>query len=113
VNADAVDMESFHVFNLTHQLSVPAVAIRAVSDATDTRMPLDFNRFITGNGEIGWLPAIREVAKAPGQIPQLIRFGVESSRAARNLAQFLDGYVSALAETWPRRAVVSGMARCK
>lgn len=97
VHAAAVDMESFTVFQHASELKRPAVAVRAISDDAETHMPIDFNRLIDERGEIGLLPAVVEVAKQPRQIPNMIRFGAESSRAARNLAVFLDRYIRILA----------------
>jgi hypothetical protein len=94
--ADAVDMESFCIMSDALQHGVPAVAVRAISDAVDQDMPLDFNRAIGEDGEIGWLPALSQIVAAPGRLPRVMRFGLESSRAARKLAQFLERYLKCL-----------------
>jgi nucleoside phosphorylase len=94
--ADVVEMESFQVLRLAHEAGVPAVAVRAISDDAHSAVPFDFNPFIGANGKIQWPSAVLAVMKAPQKLPQLIRFGKESSRAARNLSQFLDGYVKVL-----------------
>jgi hypothetical protein len=91
--AGAVDMESFHVLSQAQAAGVPAVAIRALSDAADAPVPFDFNPMIDERGQIGWVSAAWQVVKMPNRIPQLIRFGLESSRAARNLSHFLNEYV--------------------
>jgi adenosylhomocysteine nucleosidase len=94
--ADAIEMESFQILAEAHRHGVPAVAIRAVSDSVDRDMPLDFNRAIGKNGEIGMLRALQQVVAAPSRLPQLVRFGFESARAARKLARFLDRYLRCL-----------------
>jgi purine-nucleoside phosphorylase len=94
--ADAVDMESFQIFSQAREFGVPAVAVRAVSDAAETNVPIDFNQVIGNRGEIGWVAALLEIAKAPARLPQLIRFGIESSRAAHNLALFLERFTNSL-----------------
>ncbi|HYR91639.1 MAG TPA: hypothetical protein VE422_46730 [Terriglobia bacterium] len=94
--ADAVEMESFQIMTEAQRNGVRAVALRAVSDPVDRNLPLDFNRVIDEDGEIGWLRALSQVAAAPTRLPQLIRFGFESSRAARKLGHFLDEYVKCL-----------------
>jgi adenosylhomocysteine nucleosidase len=94
--ADAVDMESFQVMTETRKYGVPAVAIRAISDTADHNLPLDFNRVIDGAGNIGWLPVLSQVAASPRCLPQLVRFGLESSKAARKLGTFLDRYLKCL-----------------
>ena len=97
--AAAVDLESFHVLNEAAKIGVPAVAVRALSDAVETDLAIDFNRIIDDRGQIGWLPALHEIAKARKRVPQLVRFGFESSRAARHLSHFLDRYVEHLIGT--------------
>jgi hypothetical protein len=94
--ADAVEMESFHVFNLATQHGIPVVAVRAVSDDAETTVPLDFNRIIDDRGRIRWRSSVHEIARSPARVPGLIRFAFQSSRAARNLARFLDAYINAL-----------------
>jgi adenosylhomocysteine nucleosidase len=94
--ADAVDMESYPIMAQGYQHHIPVVAIRAVSDTADQSLPLDFNRAIDENGKIDWLPALSQVATSPGALPRLMRFGLESSRAARKLAYFLDRYLKCL-----------------
>jgi adenosylhomocysteine nucleosidase len=96
--AEAIEMESFHILEEARRHGVPAVAVRAVSDSADRDMPLDFNRAIVGNGEIGLLPALSQVAAAPARLPQVVRFGFESALAARKLAYFLDRYLKCLME---------------
>lgn len=92
-HADVVDMESFHILAEAQHAGVPAVAIRAISDCPGRSLPVDFNRVINDRGEIAWLPMFAELAKHPGRIGELVRFGVESSNATRNLAAFLGGYL--------------------
>ena len=94
--ADAVEMESFQIFSQAAEYGVPVVAVRAISDAADTSLPIDFNRIIDNRGQISWRLVLGEIAKAPMRLPQLIRFGFESARAARNLAHFLDRYIKFL-----------------
>jgi hypothetical protein len=95
--ADAVDMESFQVMTQASLHGVPAVALRAVSDPPDRDVPFDFNNAINEQGEVGWLPLMSQVAATPWRLPQMIRFGFESSMASRNLAHFLEGYLNCLA----------------
>ena len=96
--AEAVDMESFHILEEARRHGVPAVAVRAVSDSADRDMPLDFNRAIGKDGQIGLLPALSQVAAAPARLPQMVRFGFESALAARRFAHFLDRYLKCLME---------------
>jgi adenosylhomocysteine nucleosidase len=101
--AAAVEMESFHILGLAEKHGVPAVAVRAISDAAETNVPIDFNKLIDDRGQIGPLSTLYEIAKAPARVPQLIRFGWDSSRARRHLAEFLDRYIPALPATLSQR----------
>jgi nucleoside phosphorylase len=94
--ADAVDMESYPILTEVQRQGIPAVAIRVISDAADHDLPLDFSRAINKDGKLEWLPALSQVAASPSRLPHLMRFGLESSRAARKLAHFLDKYLECL-----------------
>ena len=94
--ADAVDMESYPILAEAQRRGIPSVAIRAISDAADQELPLDFSRAINQDGKLEWLPALSQVAASPSSLPKLMRFGLESSRAARKLALFLDKYLECL-----------------
>jgi nucleoside phosphorylase len=111
--ADAVDMESYSIMAEAERHHIPAVAIRAISDTADQSLPLDFSRAIDEDGKIDWLPALAQVAASPRSLPGLMRFGFESSRAARKLAHFLDRYLRCLmteADLFFDRASVGGPA---
>ena len=95
--ADAVDMESFQVMAEALKCGVPAVAVRAVSDAADRDLPFDFNQAIDEAGKIEWFPMLSQIAASPWRLPEMVRFGFGSSKASRNLAIFLDRYLSCLA----------------
>ena len=94
--ADAVEMESFHLMAETRQYGVRAVAVRAICDGVDQDLPLDFNQAIKDDGRFDWLPALSQVVSAPIHLPRLVRFGFQTSKAARSLAQFLDRYLKCL-----------------
>ena len=94
--ADAVDMETFQLMTEAEKSGVSAVPVRAVSDAADQNLPLDFNQAINAAGNIEWLPVMSQVAASPRCLPQLLRFGLQSSKAARKLATFLDRYLKCL-----------------
>jgi hypothetical protein len=94
--ADAVDMESFHVLSEAQRAGVPAVAVRAISDTPDRKLPIDFTRMVTLRGHGAWPRLVVEVIKHPGRLPAFVRFGIDSSAAVRNLTAFLDRYVTFL-----------------
>jgi len=94
--ADAVEMESFHLMAEARRYGLPAVAVRAISDGVDQDLPLDFNQTINEDGRFAWVPALSQVLSAPTRLSQLVRFGFETSKAARSLAHFLDRYLKCL-----------------
>ena len=94
--ADAVEMESFHLIAEARRYGVRAVAVRAICDGVDQDLPLDFNQAIKADGRFDWLPALSQVVSAPIHLPRLVRFGFQTSKAARSLAQFLDRYLKCL-----------------
>jgi len=94
--ADAVDMESFHILSEAQRARVPAVAIRAISDSPGKKLPFDFTRMVTSNGQVAWPQMIAELVKHPGRIPAFVRFSIDSLASIRNLTTFLDRYVSFL-----------------
>jgi len=104
--AAAVEMESFQILALAEKYGVPAVAVRAISDASETIVPIDFNKVIDGRGKIGPVSALYEIAKTPARVPELIRFGLESSRARRHLAQYLQRYIPSIALSLRQREVI-------
>ena len=96
---DAVDMESRIVVGrgADKAFARRCVAIRAISDAAQEDLPVDFNEAITPRGDISLKKVFRELARHPQVLASLVRFGVRSRRAAESLALFLDRYVLALA----------------
>ena len=96
--ADAVDMESFRVMAAAQGRGIPAIALRAVSDVVDDDLPMDFSRHIAENGQVNTGRVLGEIARRPQVIPAMVRFGVQTRRAAEALAEFLDAFISKLAD---------------
>jgi adenosylhomocysteine nucleosidase len=96
--ADAVEMESFEILRQAQDCGIPAVAIRAVSDAADEDLPLDMNEVFSKEGQLNIPRVLGQVARHPYSLPGLWKLGQQSKRAAESLAQFLDRYVVAVAE---------------
>jgi adenosylhomocysteine nucleosidase len=96
--AEAVDMESFEVLHGAASSGIPAVAIRAISDAAGEDLPLDLNRVFTGTGAVSVPRVLGQVTLHPGAVPGLVRLGQQTKRATEALAEFLDRYVATLAE---------------
>jgi adenosylhomocysteine nucleosidase len=96
--AEIVEMESYEVLSEAGAWGARGIAIRAVSDEVNETLPIDFSKTITEEGDVSYWRVLREVAKHPGAMPGLIRFGRNSRDAARKLAEYLDRFLPAIAE---------------
>jgi adenosylhomocysteine nucleosidase len=94
--ADAVDMESFFILNEAQESEIPGVAIRAVSDAADERLSMDFTQVLDDRGRVRIARLAREIMRSPQRIPGLIRLGSASRRGAQRLAKVLDRTIETL-----------------
>jgi nucleoside phosphorylase len=92
--ADVVEMESFDVVKEGFAWGARGVAIRAISDRADENLPIDFNRTMSSDSRVSIPRVLAEVAKRPGTLGPLIRFGKQSRSAAEALARFLEIYVN-------------------
>lgn len=95
--ADAVDMESYLILAELSRWSIPALAVRAVADPVEQDLPLDFTRAIANDGQLRLGRVVLELVGAPHRLPAFLRLSAQASRAAKNLARFLDSYLFALA----------------
>jgi len=98
MKADVVEMESFDVLSEGSVWGARCVAIRAISDLAGEDLPLDFNRTISSDHRVSVPRVLVELAKNPGTLGPLIRFGKQSRRAAEALAEFLETYISDLVQ---------------
>ncbi len=96
--ADLVDMESYFVLAMASGAQIPVVAVRAVSDASDEELPLDFSKVTDRQGHLKVGPLFRELAMKPARIPGLFTFGRRTRKAISNLADFLDQFVPSLGQ---------------
>ncbi len=99
LKADAVEMESGEVLHEASGFGAKGIAVRAISDAADEDLPLDFARATTESGDLSMTRVMGQVARNPGAVPSLIRFGQQSRIAAEKLAAFLERYLEKLAAT--------------
>lgn len=106
--AEAVEMESFAVMRESAATGIPAVAIRAISDAADEDLPMDFGKVLDENGRVGAAKVMREVARAPQRVPALMRLAKNSRAAAKELANFLERYVAQLVAAHEALTEVAG-----
>jgi nucleoside phosphorylase len=91
--ADAVEMESGEILFAAAALGARVVAVRAISDAFDEDLPIDFNAVTTQEGDVSIAKILRKAIGSPRSVPALIRFGQQSRRAAESLAEFLERLV--------------------
>jgi len=94
--ADAVDMESRHVVESFLAEQIPVGVIRAISDGSGEDLPIDFEKCLTSSGRLKTIPLIKELARKPTKLPELIRFGRQSRAASGKLVSFLDSFLQAL-----------------
>jgi adenosylhomocysteine nucleosidase len=98
VQADAVDMESYTILVEAARCGVPAVAIRAVSDAADFEMPYDFEQARDAQGQIRVMGVLPQVLRRPSGLPGLMKLARDSRLASRRLAGFLDAFIGTMAD---------------
>jgi adenosylhomocysteine nucleosidase len=87
--ASAVDMESAAVAVRAAEAGVPMAALRAITDAVDEQLPLDFNRCLDSDGQFHHGRLMLLLARHPGAVGGLIRLGLHSACAGQALASFL------------------------
>src|SRR6267378_3798812 len=93
---EAVDMESAIIMSHFAAANVAVLTIRAVSDAADEDLPIDFDRCLTPQGAIKPMSLVNAIVRRPSKLPNLVRFGRQSNQAAQRLATFLDEFIAAM-----------------
>ena len=84
---------------------------RAVSDASNSDLPLDFNRVFSERGDVSFSKVVGQLVRSPGRLPGLLRLANESERASAALAQFLDAYLEQMeAGPWDELAKAEALA---
>ncbi len=87
--AQAVDMEAAAVAAVAAERALPFYCVRAVSDAAETALPIDFNRALRGDGSFSITDILRQAGLSCARWRQLARLKRDGGRAARSLAAFL------------------------
>ncbi|MFN0068343.1 MAG: ATP-binding cassette domain-containing protein [Limisphaerales bacterium] len=100
--ADAVEMESGVIVRACRAAGVPAAIVRAVSDAAEDDLPLDFNALMSADGRLDGLRLALAVASRPWRIPALLRLGRGSRHAAERLGEVLWAVLARREEWMPR-----------
>jgi adenosylhomocysteine nucleosidase len=99
-----VEMESAHILRAAARANLPCVEVRAISDAADEDLPVDFARILDSHGHLKIVGLLKEVGLSPYRIPLLLQFGRQSRAAGKSLADFLDRYIAAISEHSQRLA---------
>jgi adenosylhomocysteine nucleosidase len=100
-SGSVVEMESAYILAAAFELRIPVVAVRAISDAADEDLPVDFQQIVDSRGRVRFPPLLKELALHPHRLPLLIQFGRQSRAAAVSLADFLDKFIPLIAAKWP------------
>lgn len=104
---DFVDMESYHILQIVNGTQIPAIAVRGISDAANDDLPLDFNKIIGRDGTLRKRQLFGELVRNPKKISSLIRFGRQSKKASHAVADFLDRFITSLADDGGRVAAAA------
>ena len=97
-----VEMETTHILAAARKSQVPVAGVRAISDAVDEDLPVDFGRLLDSHGHVKFGGLFKEVGIHPYRLGPLMRFGRQSRNAAASLADFLDRYISAISKKWSK-----------
>ena len=87
--AIVVDMEGYGMAKAAQEQGVPFLALRAVLDTVDRRLPSFVADIIADGGRNEQRHALRALAKRPYLTPQLITLALLSRRAKKTLSQAL------------------------
>jgi len=97
--ADVCDMESFAVLSAAESRSIPAIAIRAISDSVRDEVPAGVDSLVDGAGRLNVRGVVKFAARHPLSMPAMIRLGQNSKTAAESLARFLESFIGKLASS--------------
>ncbi len=87
--AVAVDMESHGAARAAAEFRVPFIAIRAVADPATRALPPAVLSAVAPDGSTRIFRTLLETAKAPGQLPALLKLGSDSEKALVRLRRDL------------------------
>ncbi len=86
--ADIVDMEAEHLRVLCEARKIPFLAVKAVSDSSDTVLSPDLVRLLA-NGKVSIPRTLLAIVRRPAILLEFRRLARDTSRAAANLATHL------------------------
>jgi adenosylhomocysteine nucleosidase len=81
-----LEMETTAVARVARKGQIPLAAIRAISDGADEELGFSIAEFTDKKMRISPWRVLGTIARKPRIVPQLIRLGLNSRRAAENLA---------------------------
>ncbi len=85
--AVAVDMESHAVAGVASERGLPFLAVRAIADPADRALPPAAMNAVAPDGSTRVMATLLEIAKAPGQLPALLKLGSDSAKATARLSR--------------------------
>jgi nucleoside phosphorylase len=88
-NADAVEMESGSIAAICREYHLPCATVRAISDAVDDDLPLDFNRLSKPDRSLDYGKLAWAIARSPHKIGKLMRLQKNAAFSAQKLAGVL------------------------
>jgi adenosylhomocysteine nucleosidase len=86
VRYPVLEMETTAVARIAREHSVPLAAIRAISDGANEELGFSIGEFTDKEMRISPWRVLGTIARKPQIVPQLMRLGMNSRRAAENLA---------------------------
>lgn len=101
-SGSVVEMETSHVLAAAEKHHVPVIAVRAISDAAEEDLPVDFGCLLDSRGHVKYGGLLKEVGLHPYRLAPLMKFAAQSRAATGSLADFLDGFISAITAKWNR-----------
>lgn len=101
VFADAADMESLPLVQRWSVLGIPALALRVILDPVNRPITCDFEAAMDAHGQVRLARVINQIARHPELLPDFLHLAVQSRRALRSLARFLDRFMDHLDRQFP------------
>ena len=92
--ADVVEMESGAILAVCRESRIPCAMVRAISDAADEDLPLDFNQLSKPDLSLDYGKLFWAIAKSPGKIGALMVLQKKTNYAAARLAEVLEKFIS-------------------
>lgn len=107
-NAAAVEMESAVIRRICGEHGIPTATLRVISDTANEDLPLDFNALSGPDWKLSYPRLAWALLRAPGKVPELMRFQRRISAAAHRLAAALRQVIEPLRPAAPEERTASG-----